>query len=287
MEIEVPPEIKTEPLEFHNPFVVTKSCSDAKGIQPFQRCFETILKQQNGRPSLFATKRAKTKRWKEINDYIHSPEKKIILTPEDSHDLAIILMDFLEQVQLVPNFLHVVCQGILALNQAAGSRKCDGGAIKLPNGLIRSLVKSMLILLPTALLKRLQSLISFSCQVCGLVSTKTKNSWAHQLSLAFGPIVINGHTTKPSKKGFDKTEFASSFFELLMHCHGIHAEAHTKGVREIWCVSDQMMKEIKRRLIAIRTPSRHLTPRKCSSARKVLTGCARRNLFKAFSDKGD
>jgi hypothetical protein len=92
----------------------------------------------------------------------------------------------------------------------------------------------------------------------------------------------------PSKnKGFDKREFASMFFELLMHCHGLNTEAHNAlSEREIWCLAETTMKKIKRELAVLKTPSKRCqtTPRKAVTRNNHMRAgftSAKRSLFKS------
>jgi hypothetical protein len=85
--------------------------------------------------------------------------------------------------------------------------------------------------------------------------------------------------------------WAISFFELLLHAHGLHIESHIRhDHREIWCIDEDFQKELEDRYKAIRTPMRRnrsnlTTPRKSISRNGLITSspgmALKRNLFKS------
>ena len=268
---------------------------------PLVYCCQLILGQGNVKPSHF-TDQKPSARYQDIKACIDHPRQQTnSLLPTDTGDLVLIFIELIKELpQLIPKSLHPACQGqifnlgILALNQASTNRKVVGATVRTPSPSIRSLIANIILLLPRPLFIILRSVVEFCTELYANVVPKSRPVWARQISLVLGPAMLLPRTqaSKTVKsRGYDKHEFAATFFELLLHCHGLHHEAHTP-LRELWCLHDSLMKKIRKELLPKRTPSKRsmstcVTPRKSISrttlvVRQGFSACAKRNLFKSL-----
>lgn len=128
-----------------------------------------------------------------------------------------------------------------------------------------------MILIPPLSRQLLHFMVKFSCSLCQQTEAKARNSWARHLSQSFSHLI-------------SQKEWASQFFELLLHSNGLHAESQSTERREIWSIDEKYKKEIQQRLLILKTPRKksNMTPRKTSRIGRCLTGLGKslkRNLF--------
>ncbi|KAJ3253823.1 hypothetical protein HK103_007684 [Boothiomyces macroporosus] len=224
---------------------------------------ELILKNGNAKLSFF-TNTSMTPRALEIQEMFFNEDLDSNVTDKDTSDLLKILINILPKFPaLLPEELHVACQGILALNQATGLTRKSGTSIKTPTTLTKNLIRQLL-----------EFIVSFCCQLCQDESQRTRNQWAQQLSTIFSQLI---------HKSNDNWRFL--FFELLLHCHGLY----DSSLSIIWGIDDQFKKEISLRYNVMRTPSRkrvNLTPLRKSRDIIGMSGKAlKRNLFKPITNQ--
>lgn len=139
----------------------------------------------------------------------------------------------------------------------------------------------------------LKELVEFTCDFSQRATSRLRNVWAKQLSIVFGhaleerELIVNPST--PSKKSTEAS-WKALFFELLIHSHGLHAEAYSTHERkDIWSLDDEFNQELKKRYQVMKTPARKtkvgMTPRRSVSRMglvKSMSGASlKRNLFKS------
>ncbi|KAJ3320544.1 hypothetical protein HDV06_005167 [Boothiomyces sp. JEL0866] len=102
---------------------------------------ELIIKNGNAKLSYF-TNTNMTPRAIEIQEMFFSEDLDSNVTEADTSDLLKILINILPKFPaLLPEELHVACQGILALNQATGLTRRSGTSIKTPTTLTKNLIR--------------------------------------------------------------------------------------------------------------------------------------------------
>jgi hypothetical protein len=240
-------------------------------------------------PSHFHVSRNITPRRREIKTAMDAG-LGMMISPEDTQEVSAIMIDALSETVLIPKWLYAACQGVLALNQAsttsirAGGVTINTGSIKPPGTAVRLLMGYILILLPEDCRAKLQELVKFCCDVCGGVDGRERHAWARQIAAGVGPVVMHT-TTKKRKGGFNPSEVAGCFFEVVMACHGLNAESqHSVIPREIWLVPDAVLNRVRKEMVVKCTPRRarsvtpYRTPMRCLG---VMTSArtSRRNLF--------
>ncbi|KAJ3270765.1 hypothetical protein HDV01_007457 [Terramyces sp. JEL0728] len=226
---------------------------------------ELVLKNGNAKLS-HLTNTSMTPRANEIQEMFFNEDLDSNVTENDTSDLLNILINILPKFPaLLPEELHVACQGILALNQATGLTRKAGTTIKTPSTLTKNLIRYLIID------KKYPDIDSIL--LCKDESQRTRNQWAHQLSTVFSLLI---------HKSNDNWRFL--FFELLLHCHGLY----DSSLSIIWGIDDQFKKELCSRCQVMRTPSRKrvtLTPRKSRDIIGMSGKAIKRNLFKPITNQ--
>ncbi|KAJ3227532.1 hypothetical protein HK099_001683 [Clydaea vesicula] len=185
-----------------------------------------------------------------------------LLNESDCIELSWILLEILDNCKypVIPEHLHIIFKGILALNNSSKSKRIPSASVLEPTLNIIKLLRDTMLLFPLKNRQLLQWLVGFLCRLSSTSVAKGFSAAAKQLAQVWGPLLTK-------KSCSTSTDWSTSLIELLIHAHGLCEAVETDSV--LWKINSTFEAEINERLSAIKTPRRTTNHFNMSSPRKT------------------